>query len=187
MGEREIIRNYIDQVRDTMADIPVDEIQKIVMVLNHARIAGNKIFIMGNGGSAATASHFANDLNKGAIRSGLPRFKAFALSDNIPVITAWSNDVSYEDIFAEQLENYIDERDIVIAISGSGNSLNILKAVKLAMSKGGITIALTGFNGGKVKDIASYCIVIPSNSMRQIEDFHLLLTHVITECLQSTN
>lgn len=187
MNENEIINKYIEQIQSTLGILPIFEIIKIIELLKEARIAGKRIYFIGNGGSAATASHFASDLNKGAIRPGLPRFKAIALSDNVPVMTAWANDVKYEDIFSEQLENYIDKGDIVLAISGSGNSPNIVKALELAVLKGAVTVALTGFNGGKVKDIVSLCLVIPNNSMRQIEDFHLLVAHVITECLQSTN
>ena len=112
----------------------------MVEILDRARAEKRRVFIFGNGGSAATASHFACDLNKGATCSGRPRFKAMALSDNLPAISAWANDTSYENIFAEQSGNHIEAGDIVIGISGSGKSMNVVNALKLANSKEATTL-----------------------------------------------
>ena len=107
------------------------------------------------------------------------------MTDNVPLVSAWANDSAYEDVFTQQLENHVEPGDVVIGISGSGNSMNVVNALKLANSKKTITLALTGFDGGKVKDIAHLCLIVPNNSMEQVEDIHLLLTHVITTCLRS--
>ncbi len=180
-----LITEYIEQVRTTLSELPVEKIERMVEILHKARAEGRRIFIFGNGGSAATASHFACDLNKGAICSGQPRFRAIALTDNLPLISAWGNDASYEDIFAQQLENHLESGDVVIGISGSGKSMNVVNALRLANSKGATTLAFTGFDGGKVKDIAHLCLIVTNNSMEQVEDIHLLLEHVITTCLRA--
>ena len=179
-----IINQYIEQVRNTLSGLNVEKIEQIVDILQEARAERRRVYIFGNGGSAATASHFACDLNKGAICSGQPRFRAIALTDCLPLLSAWANDASYEDIFAQQLENHVEPGDIVIGISGSGNSMNVVNALRLANSRGAITIAFTGFEGGKVKDIAHFCLTVRNNSMEQVEDIHLLLEHAITTCLR---
>ena len=178
------IAKYISGVSVTLEKLPIDKIAEVVDLLEKARLEGNKVFIFGNGGSAATASHFASDLSKGAIREGKPRIKAFALTDNIPLLTAWANDTSYENVFAEQLENCVDPGDIVIGISGSGNSPNVLKGVNVAKNKGATAIGFIGFDGGKLKSLADIAIIVPSHNMEQVEDIHLLLEHVITTCLR---
>ena len=183
----EQIRHYIEEVRATLASLPVEEIERVVEILQEARANKRGVFIFGNGGSAASASHFACDLNKGAITAGQSRFKAVALTDNLPLISAWANDTSYSNVFAQQLENYLEPGDVVIGISSSGNSMNVVNALELAKSRGATTLAFTGFEGGKVKDIAHHCIVVPNNSMEQIEDIHLLLGHVITTSLRGTD
>jgi D-sedoheptulose 7-phosphate isomerase len=178
------ITKYISGVGVTLGKLPVEKIAEAIDLLEKARLEGNKVLIFGNGGSAATASHFASDLSKGAIREGKPRIKAFALTDNIPVLTAWANDTSYENVFAEQLENCVDPGDIVIGISGSGNSLNVLKAMNVARARGASTIGFIGFDGGKLKSLVDIAIIVPSHNMEQVEDIHLLLEHAITTCLR---
>ncbi len=184
MSISDTIKGYISDISTTLGGLPVDKIVESVDLLERARLKGSKVFIFGNGGSAATASHFANDLSKGAICEGKPRMKAFALTDNIPLLTAWANDTSYENIFAQQLENYVDPGDIVIGISGSGNSPNVLEGVKVAQKKGATAIGFIGFDGGKLKSLVDIAIIVPSHSMEQVEDIHLLLEHVITTCLR---
>jgi len=185
MDSKNVICQYLENLRDEIGHLPIEIIDEIVSILQKARVEGKRIFLMGNGGSAATASHFASDLNKGANIPGQRRFKATAFTDNIPVITAWGNDSTYADIFKEQVENHVEAGDIVIGISGSGKSLNIVKALELAKMKGAYTIALTGMGGGKVKDIAHKCLIVPSDSMERIEDIHLALEHTITTCLRN--
>jgi D-sedoheptulose 7-phosphate isomerase len=142
------------------------------------------IFLLGNGGSAATASHLACDLGKGTVAPGRKRMKVMSLTDNLPLITAWANDTQYEDIFAEQLAHFISSGDLVMGISGSGKSKNVLNALKLAKECGALTIGLTGFDGGEMKDMVDYCLIVPSTNMQQIEDCHLIITHLIFSLLR---
>jgi len=181
------IRRYISDINLALEGLPIDKIAEAIDLLEKARLEGNKVFIFGNGGSAATASHFASDLSKGAIREGKPRITAFALTDNIPLLTAWANDTSYENVFAEQLENCVDPGDIVIGISGSGNSPNVLKGVKVAKNKGATAVGFIGFDGGKLKSLVDIAIIVPSHNMEQVEDIHLLLEHIITTCLREAS
>ncbi len=176
------IRNYLSGVSTTLDKLPVEVIAQVVEVLKEARMKGKRMYIFGNGGSAATASHFACDLSKGTI--GKSRIKALALTDNMPLFSAWANDTNYQSVFAEQLENLIEPGDIAIGISGSGNSSNVLNGVKVAISKGAITIGFIGFDGGELKGITDIAIIVPSHNMEQVEDIHLLIGHIITACLR---
>lgn len=179
----ETIRKYISEVSATLEGLPIENIAQVVKLLEEARLKAKRVFIFGNGGSAATASHFAADLSKGTISQGKPRIKAFALTDNIPLLTAWANDTAYENVFAEQLENFIERGDVAIGISGSGNSPNVLNGIKVARTKGATTIGFIGFDGGKLKEFVDIAIIVPNHNMKQVEDTHLLLEHVITTCL----
>ena len=178
------ISQYLAGVSDTLARLPLEAVAQVVDVLDDAREKGRRVFVFGNGGSAATASHFACDLAKGAICSEKPRLKAFALTDNVPLLSAWANDSAYENIFAEQLESFVEAEDIAIAISGSGNSVNVLNGVKKAKAKRATAIGFIGFGGGKLKELVDVAVVVPSDSMEQVEDIHLLLEHAITTCLR---
>jgi len=135
--------------------------------------------MFGNGGSAALASHLACDLGKGTAVNGIRRFRVLSLTDNIPVITAWANDASYEDIFAEQLRSFVEKGDIVLAISGSGNSSNVLNGLRVARELKAYTIGLTGYQGGKMKDLCDLCLIVPSDNMQFIEDLHVCISHAI--------
>jgi len=157
-----------------------DSIERIFNLVKESRIKKRRIFLIGNGGSASTASHFVCDLNKTAKIKSLNRSQAFALNDNSPLVFAISNDISYDSVFEEQLKNFLEKDDLVIAISGSGNSENIIKAVNYANEKGAITIGLTGFDGGRLKKICKECLVVPSDKMYHIEDVHLTINHLIT-------
>ncbi len=179
------IKKYISNVSFTLQRIPIDKVEQVVDLLDETRYTAKRVYIFGNGGSATTASHFASDLCKGAICQGKSRIKAFALTDNIPLCTAWANDSAYDFIFAEQLENYIEPGDIAIGISGSGNSPNVLNGIKAAKAKGATTIGFAGFNGGELKNKVDIAIVIDNYEMEQVEDIHLLLEHVITSCLRN--
>ena len=181
------IRNYLAELSNTLDKLPLYQIERLKDILLQAYRESKQVFIMGNGGSAATASHFACDLAKGTT-IGNPymreRFKVITLTDNVPLLTAWANDTDYENIFVEKLKNLLREGDVVIAISGSGNSKNVLKAVEYAKTKAAITIGLTGFEGGKLKDMVQECLVVPSNSMERIEDVHLILEHLLCSYLR---
>jgi len=177
------ISTYIAGISSGLQSLPVEAIIRVSHLLEEARREKRHVFIFGNGGSAATSSHFASDLAKGAICEGKPRIKAFALTDNVPLFSAWSNDSSYGSAFAEQLEGLAEPGDIAIAISGSGNSENVLNAAAVARAKGVITVGLTGFDGGKLQDKVDISVLVPLHNMRQVEDIHLVICHVITENL----
>ncbi len=178
------INGYLKGLGTALSGLPIDVIQQVVDVIATARDKGKRIFIFGNGGSAATASHFACDLSKGAMCQGVPRIKAFSLTDGMSLVSAWANDSAYEDIFSQQVENHVEAGDVVIAISGSGNSRNILKGVEVAGSKGATTIGFTAFDGGKLKAIVDIPIVAPVHNMEQAEDLQLVLEHIVTMCLR---
>lgn len=142
MGQKvpETIKRYISEVDAILERLAIENIAQVVELLEEARLKAKRVFIFGNGGSAATASHFAADLSKRAISKGKARIKAFTLTDNVALITAWTNDTAYGNIFAEQLENFVEPGDVAIGISGSGNSPNVLNGIKVARTKGATTV-----------------------------------------------
>jgi D-sedoheptulose 7-phosphate isomerase len=170
---------YVRNLTDVLASLPFDGIDEISEILVEAYDANRALFLFGNGGSAALASHSACDLGKGTVFNGNRRFRVLALTDNVPLMTAWANDSHYEEIFAEQLRPFAQPGDVAFAISGSGNSPNILKGLQAARSLGAKTIGLAGFQGGKMKGLCDRCVVVPSDNMQLIEDVHLSITHAI--------
>jgi len=160
--------------------ISLPHLKAVLHVLEAAYGSGHRIFIMGNGGSAATASHFALDLAKNTIMPGAPRLKAISLTDHVPLITAWSNDTAYEHIFSEQLANMIEPGDVAIGISASGNSPNVINALNLAKQYRASTIGLLGASGGKIKGMVDAYVLAPGQNIEQEEDAHMILAHVIT-------
>ncbi len=181
----ETISAYLSDVRATLTNLPLDRIERVVRLLRDARSHRRRVFLFGNGGSAATASHLACDLTKGTSTNGRPRLRAMALTDNMPLISAWANDTAYENIFAQQLQDHVEPGDVVIGISGSGQSPNVLNGIKAARSAGAITVGMTGFDGGHLKDLVDICIIVPDNNIDKVEDVHLMLGHVITSCLRT--
>jgi D-sedoheptulose 7-phosphate isomerase len=179
-----IAKDYFTGVKNVVQRQQIHEIAKVVALLEEARLRGRKVVVFGNGGSAATALHFASDLSKGAIRTGKPRMKVFTLTDNIALLTAWANDNMYRNSFAEQIENLAEAEDVVIAVSVSGNSWNVLKATEVARYKGATTIGLTGSGGGELKKIVDILISVPSNNTERCEDMHLVIAHAIITCLR---
>lgn len=176
----EEITLYFQQLEQMMRDISLPRLKTILQLLEQAYHNGHRVFIMGNGGSAATASHFALDLAKNTIMAGAPRLKAISLTDHVPLITAWSNDTAYEHIFAEQLANMIEPGDVVIGISASGNSLNVIKALQLAKQSRAFTVGILGATGGRIKDMVDAYILAPGQNIEQEEDAHMILAHIIT-------
>ena len=176
---------YFDDLVQVIANMPLQAIDQIVSVLLDAYESSRTIFLFGNGGSAALASHFACDLGKGAANGSGKRFQALALTDNVPLMTAWANDANYEDIFAEQLATFVQPDDIAFAISGSGKSPNVLKALKVAREARAFTIGLTGYKGGHLKDLCDVCLIVPSDNMQIIEDLHLSVTHAVLTALRA--
>jgi D-sedoheptulose 7-phosphate isomerase len=177
------ITDYLDLVNKAIYDLPEESIRDIVDTLKNAYAEGKQVFILGNGGSAATASHVAEDLQKGIKECTGKRFKVISLTDCTPLICAWANDSGYDCIFAEQLDSFLDPGDVVIAISGSGNSPNVIKAVEKANKMGAITYGWTGFSGGKLAQIAQKSIIVNSDNMQRIEDIHLIIGHMIFTCM----
>jgi len=176
----EPITQYFAEVEQMLRSISQSNLQSVLLLLEEAYRNGHRIFLMGNGGSAATASHFALDLAKNTIIPGAPRLKVISLTDHVPLITAWSNDSSYEHIFAEQLANMIEPGDVAIGISASGNSPNVINALRLATATRAFTIGLLGAKGGRIKDMVDAYVLAPGQNIEQEEDAHLILTHVIT-------
>jgi D-sedoheptulose 7-phosphate isomerase len=172
-------REYLSAVQDVLERVDHAVIDQMAEAVWRAYEARKTLFLFGNGGSAALASHFACDIGKGTIAGREKRLKTIALTDNVPLITAWANDKSYEDIFSEQLDGLAEKGDIAMAISGSGNSPNVIKGLQAARRLGLQTLVLTGFAGGKAKPLADLCLVVPSDSMQHIEDAHLCATHAI--------
>jgi len=181
------IKNYFKELKKTIDEISVEDIKKVTDILYNAYKQNKQIFIIGNGGSASTASHFACDLSKGTLQRVYDekekRFRVMSLTDNVAHLTALGNDLGYDDIFSQQLRNLINHGDVLIAITGSGNSQNILNAIDTASKSGAVTIGFLGFDGGKLKSKVDYCIHIPSNHYGRIEDLHLVLAHLISSYL----
>ncbi len=175
----ERINAYLDTVSGLLAAISREDIRKIVDLVRDAYANGKQVFIMGNGGSAATASHLACDLQKGITSMGTKRFRVMAVTDNIPVMTAWANDADYSEIFAKQIATWVEPGDLVIGISGSGNSPNIIKGIEIANERGAVTAGMAGFKGGKLAQVAKYCVTVPSDNMQHIEDVHMVLSHLV--------
>ncbi len=178
------IDTYFQQLQDVIAGLSAREVDKVIEILLECARNGRKVFICGNGGSASTASHFACDLSKNTIVPGAPRFRVIALTDNLALITAWSNDTAYEHVFAEQLRPLIETDDVVIGISCSGNSKNVINAMKVAHQHYAKTVAFTGDTGGQLQDHVELCIKVPSPRIEQQEDVHLILEHSICSAIR---
>ena len=159
------------------------ELGIVMNVLEQARLDGRQIFIMGNGGSGATASHYCCDFNKGISIHKDKRYRMICLNDNIPTMMAYANDTAYDEVFVGPLQNFYNEGDVVIGISGSGNSGNVVKAMEWAKAQGAITIAFTGYDGGKLKQIAEYGVHVPIDDMQITEDLHMTLDHCMMKIL----
>ena len=187
MNEDKIIEDYLNAQLSCVGNLrEVSQIIKnIFEKLISARDNDQTIYVMGNGGSASTATHFTSDLLKTSIVKNKKRFKAHSLSDNIPVVLAWANDDEYNNVFLGQLENFLKENDIVIGFSGSGNSENVIKAIEFANNNNATTISFTGKGGGKLSKISQINLTVPSEEMLTIETMHLLICHLITTMIRS--
>lgn len=176
---RERIKQYLCMEKEVLDSLSPEQISEVMNVLEHARINGKRIFICGNGGSASTASHLESDFNKGISYAQKIKYDVECLNDNVPMMMAIANDIGYEDIFVVPLRNKLKKGDIVIGISGSGNSENVLRAIEYANDLGADTIAFTGYNGGKLKKAAKYHIHVAVDNMQIVEDVHLTLNHMM--------
>jgi len=180
----EYIQEYLNEIGRILQNLPQAEIAQTIDILTQARTEGKRIFVMGNGGSAAMASHFVCDLGKGTVQEGKPRFKIMSLNDNVPLLTAYANDFGYETVFAEPLASLAEPGDVAIAISSSGNSTNVLRAMEVARERGLTTIGITGFEGGQLEEKVDVCVIVPAESqhpdgMQHAEDGQWVLLHVI--------
>lgn len=178
-------KTYFLGVGTVLRRLPFALIDQVTDALWSAYVEGKTVYVFGNGGSAASASHCACDLGKGTVINGNRRFRVLALTDNVALMTALANDISYDGIFAEQLAPLVEKGDIALAISGSGNSPNVLKAFHVAREAGALTIGLTGFQGGKMKSLCDLCVIIPSDNMQVIEDLHVSVNHSVFTSLRS--
>ena len=181
------IAAYFQRLKSTVDRLSLTDINQVMTVLEQARDAGKMIFIMGNGGSAATASHYVCDFNKGISLNQEKKYKFLCLNDNLPSMMAYANDLSYDGIFVNALNTYFQSGDVVIGISGSGNSTNVLRAIEYANLHGGITIGLSGYDGGKLKQMARYNIHVPVDDMQITEDLHMVLDHCMMKILSSVD
>ena len=173
------ISDYFQRVADVLPRIPAEPVASIIGIMQEARVNGRRIFLFGNGGCSANASHIVTDLVKSVAHPDRPRFKVFCLSDNTPMLTAYANDVSYDEVFAGPLVALAEPGDVAFALSGSGNSPNVLRGLEVAAQMGLTRIGLTGGNGGKLKDLCDVCVIVPSPSMQIIEDAHLIVLHAM--------
>lgn len=178
------IQNYISELKYTLDNLSQEVIVQVLDILHEARLDNQQVFILGNGGSASTASHFVCDLGKNTRVKGSPNFRVMGLSDNMAIFSALANDEGYENVFAQQLANHIQQGDVVIGISTSGNSPNVVNAIHLANSVGAKTIGFTGFDSGKLGSMVDVNLHVPSDSIEQVEDVHLVLEHLITKALR---
>jgi D-sedoheptulose 7-phosphate isomerase len=180
----ELIQKYISTLQLTMDQLPQQLIAEVIDVLQQARTRGSQVFILGNGGSASTASHFACDLAKNTRQEGLPHFRVIGLTDNMAMFSALANDEGYEKVFSEQLASLIRPGDIVIAISASGNSQNVINAAEMAHRHEATVIGFTGFDGGRLGQIANINLRVNSNIIEHVEDIHLMLEHLIVKTIK---
>jgi D-sedoheptulose 7-phosphate isomerase len=178
---------FIKNLKISIENLSSEEkiLNEITEIFIKKRENGNKIIVFGNGGSASTSSHFVSDLLKTSIVKDSKRFRAISLVDNIPVMTAWSNDVSYDDIFIEQLKNFIESGDLIVAFSGSGKSENVVRAMKYAKESNATVIGFTGMSGGVFPDICDICHIVPNNDMLIIESIHVMLCHCIISTMRN--
>lgn len=175
---------YLSKLQQTMNQLPEERIQQVIQLLVEARMNRRQVFIMGNGGSASTASHFVCDLAKNTRKPELPHYRVIGLTDNMAIFSALANDEGYENVFSQQLINLVQPGDIVIGISTSGNSANVNNAVEAANMMGATTIGFTGFDGGRLRSLVDVEIHVPSDCIEHVEDIHLMLEHLIVKALK---
>ncbi len=180
---REYLAGYCAGLNRALEGVLPERFEEFVQLLESAYHEEKQVFLFGNGGSGATASHIVVDLNKGVGSGRGKRFRVMCLNDSVPTLTAYANDVSYQDVFVEPLKNFVRPGDLVIGISGSGNSPNVLKAIEYANSHGAHTVGLTGYNGGKLAGMVRTSVHVPVNDMQKAEDVHLILLHAAFQLL----
>lgn len=178
------IQSYIIELKQILDNLSVGLVEQVLTILHEARLENKQVFILGNGGSASTASHFVCDLGKNTRVKGAPNFRVMGLTDNMALFSALANDEGYENVFAQQLANHLQPGDVVIGISTSGNSQNVVNAIQLAKTMDAKTVGFTGFNSGKLGSLVDVDLHVPSHSIEHVEDVHLVLEHLITKALR---
>jgi D-sedoheptulose 7-phosphate isomerase len=179
LATADYVQSYLGRLGAVLKNIDPKQVAQAGALLVAAREEGRQVFICGNGGSAAMASHMAVDLGKGCSRKRPKRFRVMSLTDNVPWMTALSNDLSYDDVFVEQLANFAQKDDVLVAISSSGNSRNILKAVQYAGKSGCHTIGISGFKGGTLKELVEQHVLVKADHMGLIEDGQMIVAHIL--------
>lgn len=186
--------NYIQQMKDylelekrVLSELDLDAVNHLMNVLEQARLGGKRIFICGNGGSASTASHYVCDFNKGVSLNQEQKYNFECLNDNVALLTAIANDLSYDDIYKFSLQTKMAEGDVVIGISGSGNSENVVRALSYANEHGAVSVALVGYDGGRMLKLARYAVHVNIDNMQIVEDVHLILDHMMMFILAESN
>ena len=181
---KEFVADYLDGLTKLLAELDLDAVDRVGRLLWQAYLDDRTIFIIGNGGSAATASHMACDFAKGATVEGKRRIKALSLTDNVALMTAIGNDISYEKLFTEQIVNLAQAGDVVVAYTASGNSPNIIDTLRWANESGLVSVGILGFGGGKAKDLAQHSVVAESRNYGHVEDFHLIFEHAVSQWMR---
>lgn len=186
MDYKNDIKTYLENEIEVIKNLDIDAINDAMNSIMEAYEGKKKIYIFGNGGSSATASHYQNDFNKGISEYVENKFKFHCLNDNMATIMAIANDIGFEEVFRFQLTNNLEEGDLIVAISGSGNSKNVINAVEYAKKQGNKVIGLTGFKGGKLKELSDISLHAPINSMQITEDIHMIFDHLIMSIFYKT-
>ena len=179
-----LLQGYFGQLRESADNVPIAEVARVAEEMLRARAAGRTVYVLGNGGSASTASHAATDWRKPSHDGDSGGLNVVSLVDNVALLTAWANDTSFDNVFAAQLESLLKPGDVVIAVSGSGNSPNVLRAVEAARRRGGVTIGFAGFDGGALANLVDICVVVPCDHQGMIEDVHMVMVHALTVALR---
>ena len=187
MNKREFTRHYLSELREIITRVSERDIEQILQIIDVANQHGRSVYLIGNGGSAATASHMANDLLKAVGGYESPHLRPISLTDSAPIITATANDKGYAEVYSIQIESLAEPDDVLIAISASGKSPNIVAAVNAARARGLKIIALLGMGGGEVVDLADASLVVDSYDYGPIEDVHMALNHLIAAYLRSAS
>lgn len=180
------VQSYFEAQRRLICQIDVEAIERAINLIRNTGDSGKKVITCGNGGSASTASHYITDWNKMVnIHTG-KQFHGFSLCDNLGLITAFANDLSYDEVFSGQLQSILSKGDLLLAISGSGNSPNVVKAVEYANQAGATTLAIVGYDGGRLLPLAHHHVLVPSFDMQLCEDFHFIFGHMVMKALCGT-
>jgi len=181
---QDIVQFYLADLGQLLAKVEAPWIERLVDALAKAWKNGKRVLLMGNGGSSSSVSHIVADLQKNIqMATGTP-LRALCLSDCTPLLMAWANDTTWSNVFAPQIACWIEPGDVVIGVSGSGNSMNVINGIQMARQNGATTFGMAGFDGGKLKDTADDCLVVDSNNMQRVEDVHMVTLHVVFTALQ---